>query len=369
MGSPPGGQGFPPKVKAYWIRDLDEVQTGTTSAYDVAVRSTKEEWITGAQGERLRERDIRWLSKIYSLVEPPPGKPGQRTPDRHAAGYQKALHELEHNWSRRDETPAENPQDIAAFEMHRFPVLHSGYCLFAPGHRAAVQSYLGEQTPHPPDNHPAIYVSWFDAWAFTQWATWEVSEATPSARKRRYGLRLPHECEWEYAARWTSDENGCPTPVPYGQRYWWGDHFYKHEDLSYEDALRKAATEEDVSTPFAHAVGGRGRTRAPAEARPNGLGFFDILGNVWEWTANVYDTRKEQSASGDEIMQYSRDSPTSRPPVNCYRTMRGGLWYYLDLLANCTARFRLTCDDRDYKMGFRVVREEREWPPTTAGRR
>jgi hypothetical protein len=29
------------------------------------------------------------------------------------------------------------------------------------------------------------------------------------------------------------------------------------------------------------------------------------------------------------------------------------------LLAHRTARFRLYCDDRDYKMGFRVVREER----------
>jgi len=39
--------------------------------------------------------------------------------------------------------------------------------------------------------------------------------------------------------------------------------------------------------------------------------------------------------------------------------MRGGLWYYLDLLANCTARFRLSSNDRDYKMSFRVIREER----------
>ena len=80
---------------------------------------------------------------------------------------------------------------------------------------------------------------------------------------------------------------------------------------------------------------------------------------MWEWTANIYDARKEEETRDIEIMHYSRMYPKTRPPVNCARTMRGGLWYFLDLLAHLTARCRFYCDDRDYKMGFRVIREER----------
>ncbi|MGO9483869.1 MAG: formylglycine-generating enzyme family protein [Rhodomicrobium sp.] len=373
MGAPAEKQGFPPKVKAYWQRDLDYVQSGRLPAEAVARQSTKKEWFLGAQGRRLQERDIRWLSEVFRLVEPQTQakagngsgltqparlslgwltgrlKLSQRCQNRNSPAYRRALKLLETNWSRRDETPAEEVQWVAPFTMHRLPVLHSWYYLFSPGHRAAVDAYL-QDIPHPADDHPAIYISWFDAWAFCQWAVWTEADPAHPGKHRKYGLRLPHEPEWEYAARWTKDNGGMPRQAPYGQRYWWGDTFYQHE---------QSPEEEPLSTDVAHARGSPGSTRAPAKAAPNGLGFQDILGNVWEWTANIYDTRKEEDTTGVEIMKYSRHHPAGRPPVNCTRTMRGGLWYYLDLLANSSARFRLTCDDRDYKMGFRAVREER----------
>jgi formylglycine-generating enzyme required for sulfatase activity len=349
MGAPEAEQGFPPKVKAYWLRDLDEVQTGQKPAEAVARRSTKREWFTGAQGRQLREDDILWLTDTFRALEPPPDAPRLAVADRNAPDYQRTLQILEQKWSRRDETPAENPQQIAPFAMHRLPILHRWYDLFAPGHHRTVASYL-KPTPHPPDDHPAIYISWFDAWAFCQWANWVEDGPAAEGGRRRYGLRLPHESEWEYAARWRANGAGQPEPAPYGQRYWWGDEFYRHED---------SAEPEPLSNELAHAIGTPGHTRAPHEAAANGLGFRDILGNVWEWTANVYEMRREGDNKGDEAMKYSRAYPADRPPVNCLRTMRGGLWYYLDLLANCTARFRLSSDDRDYKMGFRVVREER----------
>ena len=60
-------------MRAYWIRDLDEVQTKAKSAEAAARRSTKQEWFTGAQGKKLREDDIMWLTETFSRVEPPPG--------------------------------------------------------------------------------------------------------------------------------------------------------------------------------------------------------------------------------------------------------------------------------------------------------
>jgi formylglycine-generating enzyme required for sulfatase activity len=344
MGSPQEKQGFPPKVRAYWVRDLDEVQTKAKPAEAVARRSTKPEWFTGAQGKKLRADDITWLTETFSRVEPPPGASVHAVPDRDASDYQNALKILEEKWSRHDETPAEQPQRVASFVMHQLPVLHRWFYLFAPGHRVTVSDYL-EDCPHPPDDHPAIYISWFDAWAFCQWAAWTTEDPGAKDGKRRFGLRLPHEPEWEYASRWARNGGGEPERVSYGQRYWWGNDFY-HDETSPEP--------EPLSNEYAHTIGAPAQTRAPRDAAPNGLGFRDILGNVWEWTANVYEMRREG--------EYSRDfplEPNERPPVNCLRTMRGGLWYYLDLLANCTARFRLTSEDRDYKMSFRVVREER----------
>ncbi len=95
MGSPEEKQGFPPKVRAYWIRDLDEVQTKANSAEAVARRSTKTEWFTGAQGKLLREDDIVWLTETFSRVEPPSDGPHLDMPNRNAPEYQAALKILE----------------------------------------------------------------------------------------------------------------------------------------------------------------------------------------------------------------------------------------------------------------------------------
>ena len=213
MGAPRDKQGFPPKVKAYWVRDLDDVQTGRMTADAVARRSTKTEWFTGAQAKQLREGDILWLSEAFSVAEPAPGAKRLARPKRDAAAYRRALQILEDKWSRRDETPAENPQQVATFVMLWLPVLHRWYHLFAPGYRAAVAKYL-QPRPHPPDNHPAILCRPVDAWAFCQWANWMVEDATAEGGRRRYGLRLPHEAEWEYAVRWATNGSGRARPSP-----------------------------------------------------------------------------------------------------------------------------------------------------------
>jgi formylglycine-generating enzyme required for sulfatase activity len=358
MGAPLERQGFPSKVRAYWVEQLEAVRSGKCTAAQAARDSTKEEWFTGEQGKRLRKLDVDWLIAQFEPLEAATLRVGAADPEGRAdrsggagagaGAWARAMKALEDRWSRHDETPAENPQTVAAFELHCLPVLHRWFWLFAAGHRATVQKYLGT-VPHPPDNHPAIYISWFDAWAFCQWANWEEAGVDGP---RRYGLRLPHEVEQEYATRWTTGAEGGCVQSPPQHRYWWGDEFYAREN---------EACEEPLSRPTAHAIGRPGATRAPATAAANGLGLHDTLGNVWEWMANLYDPRRERDVllRGFDAMRYSRALPDQRPPVNVQRTMRGGLWYYLDLLATCTARFRLTCDDRDYKMGFRVVREWR----------
>jgi formylglycine-generating enzyme required for sulfatase activity len=299
---------------------------------------------------------VSWLHGIFQRLLEDNGGSG-----RDSSARKHVMDDIRSRFYRPDETPVSDEeargQQVSAFVMHRLPTLHRWYFLFAGGHRHVVACCLkgiGQSrrlpapSEPPPDDHPVIYISWYDAWAFCQWTNWR-----DPGTGVRHGLRLPHEPEWEYAARWMYGENGKPVATPRACRWWWGDDFYAHEDRP---------EEEDISEPHAHADGRPGQTRAPALAQPNGLGFHDIVGNVWEWTANLYDLRREKDTmtAGDYTIRYSRFDPKKRPPVNGQRSMRGGLWYYLNILATCSNRWRYVCSDRDYKMGFRVVRELRK---------
>src|SRR4029450_4201793 len=88
------------------------------------------------------------------------------------------------------------------------------------------------------DQLPVNYVNWYAANAYCAWAH----------------KRLPGDSEWEYAAR-----AGSRT------RYWWGN------DLDESDAERAN-------------FGSQLWTVGHPKAR-NHWGFFDMLGNVLEWTS------------------------------------------------------------------------------------
>lgn len=376
MGTPDGlPQGCPTrKVDNYWQEVLlDPVQLQLATPADTAEKGTLKEWFaTGSVGDKGRAGDVEWLRGLLQPLWDECGDTPPAKPDRDSPAYRAALVAISKRFKTQDETPQQNPQYVAGFEMHRFPVLHRWFWLFAPGHRLVVADYLAGLTylmdpstepyrrldappAHPPGDHPVIYITWFDAWAFCQWATW-LDNGT------RYSLRLPHEPEWESAAHWHTDSNGHPARSDRAWRWWWGDTFYADVDSL------EPETPDELK---AHVDGRPGKTRAPAEAMPNGLGFADILGNVWEWTASLYNEKRERDLAGEAnpSLGYSRDRPADPPQVNDQRTMRGGLWYYLNILSTCANRFRYVCNDRDYRIGFRVVREGAVRVEGAAGRR
>ncbi len=108
------------------------------------------------------------------------------------------------------------------------------------------------------DDYPVVQVSWDDAVAYAKWT----------------GKRLPTEAEWEFAAR-----GGAPTNT----RYWWGDEFRpggKFMCNSYTGVFPVKETAEDGYTGT-----------NPWNAFPaNGYGLYDMAGNVWQWTADLYPT-------------------------------------------------------------------------------
>jgi hypothetical protein len=92
-------------------------------------------------------------------------------------------------------------------------------------------------------NFPAVYLDWFDAYAFAKWQH----------------RRLPTEMEWEKAGRGTD-----------GRRYPWGDSFMAGAANIYSGAQKTAAWSE---------VG-----KYPRDISLSGV--RDLVGNVSEWTAS-----------------------------------------------------------------------------------
>jgi len=132
---------------------------------------------------------------------------------------------------------------------------------------------------------------------------------------RAVGGRLPTEAEWEYAAR------GGARGARYGNL----------DDIAWYTAN---------SGKRNHPVG---------QKMPNGFGLFDMLGNVWEWTADRYD--KDYFVRGE-----SRDP--QGPPSGDQQVLRGGNWDYRAAVVRFSYRGKVGADYRSFGIGFRCVLEQ-----------
>lgn len=105
------------------------------------------------------------------------------------------------------------------------------------------------------EDDPVVHVSWRDAQAYAQWA----------------GKSLPTEAEWERAARGGLD----------GKSYAWGDEFAPHGRIQ--------ANTWQGEFPWQNLLSDNYFWTSPVSSfRPNRFGLYDMIGNVWEWTSDVY---------------------------------------------------------------------------------
>ena len=130
--------------------------------------------------------------------------------------------------------------------------------------------------------------------------------------------RLPTAAEWEYAAR-----SG-------GKREKWAG-------TSSERDLADYAWYDKNSGQQTHPVG---------QKKPNGLGLYDMSGNVWEWCQDWYD--KDYYRGGP------KDNPNG-PDSGNFRVLRGGSWPLNARSARPAYRFFGVPAGRYSNIGFRLV--------------
>ncbi len=108
----------------------------------------------------------------------------------------------------------------------------------------------------PLPDHPVVHVSWNDAQAFASWA----------------GGRLPTETEWEHAARGGLGDVHFP----------WGDREPNDCDHFPCNIWQGRFPQSNLNLDGYY-------TTAPARSfEPNGYGLYNMVGNVWEWTAQRF---------------------------------------------------------------------------------
>jgi formylglycine-generating enzyme required for sulfatase activity len=104
------------------------------------------------------------------------------------------------------------------------------------------------------------------------------------------GYRLPTEAEWEYAIR-----AGTTTP------WYWGDD----------------TTLATIGQYAMYSGNTRGNPAPVASFKPNGFGLYDMAGNSWEWTDDMF---------GPYVADETKTVPQMMP-YGYHRVFRGGAWF------------------------------------------
>ncbi len=219
-----------------------------------------------------------------------------------------------------DEKPAHSVT-VSSFWMSQYEVTNAQFCMFLNDmgntfeggsfwidlekSNCMIEMRLGRYiTKAGYADYPVMEITWYGARAFTEWL----------------GGRLPTEAEWEYAARNLGQEIRFTNGIRFNSR------FSNVKGINGLDRFIQSAP-----------VG---------SMRPNALGLYDMIGNVWEYCQDWYQN--------DYYTKSPRDNPRG-PHEGMFRVIRGGSWNISRWNCRNMVRGRFLPNNNGNDIGFRVV--------------
>lgn len=247
-------------------------------------------------------------------------------------------------------TLAERAPDAALYPEADPALLVAGSSVFTPPRQAPLRlnhmmwwSYIAGADWRRPlgpkssiadkQDHPVVHIAFEDAEAYAKWA----------------GKRLPTEAEWEFAA-WGGREDGA---------YAWGNELAPGGAMLANYWQGRFPMENTL-------LDGYERTSPIGTYPANGFGLFDMIGNVWEWTADWYAIPSAAPKACCAPQSHGRDAAdASRDPNDPGRNfprkvLKGGSHLCAENYCKRyrpAARYPQTVDTSTSHIGFRCARD------------
>ena len=214
-------------------------------------------------------------------------------------------------------------QEVSSFQIAKYETTWWQYYLFC---KATGHEYESPGWGTDGDN-PAVFVSWFDAAEYCNWVSRQLGEkeAIGKDSEGRYtvnlrsGYRLPTEAEWEYAAKG-------------GNRS--------------DNTIYSGSNKLDEVGWYSPPSGGRTQQVGSPRKKNNGMGLYDMSGNVREWCWDRFDSFPTEHQPDNKGSLEKKD----------FRVLRGGSWYNYDSYCRVSSRYDDDPNDRVGNVGFRCAR-------------
>ena len=271
----------------------------------------RHEIVGGRRGEQAKETADRLLADFVSI---PPTDNGPED-----LAFTAGLTEEQRNhptvtvWANEESRSTRINQ---RFELLRTPVTCKSYALYESAHEGSSTNKLEDES----GNLPVHDVDWYAAKMFSLWLTEPIQDW--DQRGPRVVYDLPHELEWEFASRASTDTIW----------YFCADH---EED----------ATVREIMDQHARTNRNSRRLEPVMTRQPNPWGCYDMLGLVWEWCDNDYAADPRTSLASPR-RYHSRTS----------RVCRGGSWSSVPTYCRSSVRFNKRPAYSNDNLGFRVAR-------------